>query len=116
MDLYPSKARRLRRALLALLPLMFLTGVCLLFALSVSLTSRDTLQKEQTHLTQALTNGAVHTYALTGRYPETLEELLADSGITYDRSSFVVEYLPSASNLLPHISVLPRTQSTGGRS
>ena len=71
-------------------------------------------EKEQVTLTQALEGGAVRTYALTGRYPQSLDELLSDYHITYDSEKFVVEYVPNGSNLLPSISVLPVNARKGG--
>ena len=78
-------------------------------------TSKDTLQKEQQLLEQSLKRGAVHTYALTGRYPESAEELIKDYHITYDSSRFVIEYVPNGSNLFPMISVIPLSVSFSNR-
>ena len=65
-------------------------------------------------LTLALEGGAIRTYALTGQYPQSLDELLSDYHITYDSEKFVVEYVPNGSNLLPSISVLPVNARKGG--
>ena len=67
--------------------------------------------KEQQALEQALEQGAIRTYALSGQYPQSLNELLEDYHITYDHSHFVVEYMPNGSNLLPSISVIPLSDS-----
>ena len=62
--------------MLVVFPLLFLLVIASVFFAGVSFTSKDTLQKEQQLLEQSLKRGAVHTYALTGRYPESAEELL----------------------------------------
>ena len=43
---------------------------------------------------------------MTGEYPESLSQILDDYHITYDRTKFVIEYIPNGSNLLPSISVI----------
>ena len=78
----------------------------MVFVTSVNQTSSDTLGKEQATLERALHKSAVHAYALTGRYPESLDSLLDEYGITYDHTKFVVDYMPSGSNLLPQITVI----------
>ena len=65
-------------------------------------------------LEQALKNGAIRTYALTGTYPESLSQLLLDYHNTYDKTKFVVEYVPNGSNLLPSISVIALSGSAKG--
>lgn len=53
---------------------------------------------------------------MTGAYPQSLDELLTDYGISYDHSKFIVEYVPNGSNLLPSVSVLTLNSSEGGAS
>ena len=115
-DIFESRSKKagriLRLFLPALLPLLF----CAVFVVAVSRASDDTIAKEQATLSKALENGAVYTYALTGSYPESLSQLLSDYNITYDPDKFIVEYVPSGSNLFPMISVLPRSGGKGGGS
>ena len=87
---------------------------CFLFVAGVSSTSGQAVHKEQDALEQALKNGAIRTYALTGTYPESLSQLLLDYHITYDKTKFVVEYVPNGSNLLPSISVIALSGSAKG--
>lgn len=107
MELLENRRKRFLRSLGLLLPPLFLVAVCCLFLAGVSRASADSLEKEQQTLLSALENGAVRTYALTGAYPESLSELMADYHITYDHEKFVVDYVPNGANLLPSISVLP---------
>ena len=101
--------------MLVVFPLLFLLVIASVFFAGVSFTSKDTLRKEQQLLEQSLKRGAVHTYALTGRYPESAEELIKDYHITYDSSRFVIEYVPNGSNLFPMISVIPLSVSFSNR-
>ena len=48
----------------------------------------------------------MHCYSLNGYYPESLEELVKEYGITYDSARFLVDYQPQGANLMPEITVL----------
>ena len=115
MELFESHRQKFFRNMLVVFPLLFLLVIASVFFAGVSFTSKDTLQKEQQLLEQSLKRGAVHTYALTGRYPESAEELIKDYHITYDSSRFVIEYVPNGSNLFPMISVIPLSVSFSNR-
>lgn len=97
-------------------PVLLLILACILFVAGISHTSGQALQKEQDALEKTLKASAVRTYALTGEYPEDLSQILRDYHITYDKSKFVVEYVPNGSNLLPSISVIALSGSTKGGS
>ena len=109
MELFDSHRKKFLRRFSLLLPLCFLILISSIFFISVSFASDETLHKEQ----QALENGAIRSYAMNGQYPESLDQILNDYHITYDRSRFVVEYTPNGSNLLPYISVI-LLSDTGG--
>jgi hypothetical protein len=49
---------------------------------------------------------AVHSYAITGQYPENLVYITQNYGIHVDRSKYVVHYEIIASNILPNITVI----------
>lgn len=116
MELFENPRKKFLRKFTVLLPLLFLIVIGILFSAGINYTSAETLQKEQQILEQALQNGAIRSYALNGRYPESLEQLLDDYHITYDSSHFVVEYIPNGSNLFPSISVIPlSTSSAAGK-
>lgn len=109
MELFDSHRKKFLRRFSLLLPLCFLILISSIFFISVSFASDETLHKEQ----QALENGAIRSYAMNGQYPESLDQILNDYHITYDRSRFVVEYTPNGSNLLPYISVILLSDTAG---
>lgn len=115
MKLFESRKEKFIKNITVLFPLFLLLFIGIVFFAVVGRTSDATLQKEQHALQQTLENGAVRTYALTGQYPESLNELLLDYHITYDHSRFVIEYVPNGSNLLPSISVIALTGTTSER-
>ena len=116
MDLFETKQMKFRRRARALFPIVAIAALCLIFYLGISYAGRETISQEQVSLRQALEQGAIRTYALTGHYPQSLDELLQDYNISYDTDKFVVEYVPSASNLLPSVSVLVLSSGKGGVS
>lgn len=95
---------------------LILAAVCAVFYLGISSIGNEAITQEQASLRQALEQGAIRTYAMTGAYPQSLDELLTDYGISYDHSKFIVEYVPNGSNLLPSVSVLTLNSSEGGAS
>ena len=109
MELFESRRTKFLRAFFLLFPALLLVLSCTLFVAGVSSTSDQAV-----HMEQALKNGAIRTYALTGTYPESLSQLLLDYHITYDKTKFVVEYVPNGSNLLPSISVIALSGSAKG--
>ena len=106
MNLFETRHTRYSRKIRAILPVAVLAAMYLIFYLGISYAGRETISQEQTSLQQALEQGAIRTYAMTGHYPQSLDELLQDYGISYDSDKFVVEYVPNGSNLLPSVSVL----------
>lgn len=113
MELFDSHRKKFLRRFSLLLPLCFLILISSIFFINVSFASDETLHKEQQALEQALENGAIRSYAMNGQYPESLDQILNDYHITYDRSRFVVEYTPNGSNLLPYISVILLSDTAG---
>lgn len=113
-DIFEPRSRRIVRFIRLLFPAVLPVLLCGAFLFAITFTSRDTLAKEQTTLTQALKNSAVYHYSLTGSYPESLSQLLEEYHITYDKQKFVIEYVPNGSNLFPMISVLPINGRKGG--
>ena len=113
MELFESRTTKFLRAFFLLFPALLLVLSCTLFVAGVSSTSDQAVYKQDA-LEQTLKNGAIRTYALTGTYPESLSQLLLDYHITYDKTKFVVEYIPNGSNLLPSISVIALSGSAKG--
>ena len=107
MKVYISRRTHVKRGLRRLIPVVFMALLIGLFCAAVHSASRQSLIIQKEALTKALRHGAISTYALTGVYPESLEELLSSYHITYNPEQFLVEYVPMGSNLFPSIFVLP---------
>ena len=116
MSLFETKRSRIFHKVRIFCPVLILAAVCAVFYLGISSIGNEAITQEQASLRQALEQGAIRTYAMTGAYPQSLDELLTDYGISYDHSKFIVEYEPNGYNLLPSVSVLTLNSSEGGAS
>ena len=56
-------------------------------------------------LEEAIMRAAVHSYAVSGHFPESLSYISENYGIFIDTDRFIVHYDASAMNLLPNIRV-----------
>ena len=108
MHLFISKESSGKKLITAILPAALLLAVVIVFYIAVGGASEQSMASQMDALKRALSGGAVRTYALTGAYPESLEELLRDYHITYDAHKYIVEYTPNGANLLPSIFVIPK--------
>ena len=57
-------------------------------------------------LKDALRRAAVTCYAIEGRYPPTLEYVVANYGVVINKDRFIVKYSAFAENIMPSIRVL----------
>ena len=79
MDIFETRLIRVRRIFRFIVPILFAAVLCLIFYLGIARTQTDFPgKKNRFTLTQALEGGAIRTYALTGQYPQSLDELLSD--------------------------------------
>lgn len=63
-------------------------------------------QEQQALLETALRKAAVTHYAIEGRYPATLEQIVDTYGIIIDENRFIVRYDVFADNMMPTIYVV----------
>lgn len=70
--------------------------------------SENTVSQQKESLEKALKRGIMQTYALQGRYPASLEELINDYHIIYNEQQFIVKYEIVASNMMPNITIIEK--------
>lgn len=91
-----------------------LFSVCLflliffLFIEGVSSFSSDTKRRQKESLENAITRDITYCYAVEGSYPESLDYLKENYGLTYDEDLFFVDYRVSGSNILPDVTIIER--------
>lgn len=84
--------------------------ICLIFYIfisGVSSVSDSAKQKEAESLKNTIMQSIVQCYAIEGFYPESLEYLKENYGISYNEDDYVIAYETVGSNLMPSVSVIP---------
>lgn len=71
-------------------------------------------KEEEASLRLALNEACVSCYAVEGFYPESLEYLIENYGISYDEARYFVDYKPIASNLMPDITIIVKKEKKAG--
>lgn len=113
MSIYQNRFERNRKnpftKLIILLPLMAFLLLFLLFYNSLQSVSATNIEKQRESLELALTRSITQCYAVEGAYPPDLAYLIEHYGLTYNENLFFVDYQSIGSNILPDITILPRT-------
>ena len=89
-----------------LISILIFVSIAVLFFFAVDATGKSSISKQQESLENALSRDIVQCYAIEGRYPPNLEYLEDHYGLTYDKTTFYVDYMPIASNLYPDVTVI----------
>lgn len=82
--------------------------ICFLLFNSFSSLSQKTYDQQKESLEKALHRALMQSYALEGRYPESLEQLLSNYHILYNDDLFEVKYEVIASNIMPDITIIEK--------
>lgn len=59
-------------------------------------------------LEQAIHKSVAHCYAVEGVYPESLEYLKEEYGISYDSEKYFVDYQIWGENIMPDITIIQK--------
>ena len=103
-----TKKRRPRRyGRVAVCAIILVCGILLCTLLGKKMIS-DLAGQESDSVKQAVLRCAVQCYAVEGAYPENLDYMEENYGLTINEKQYIVIYDAFASNLLPQVSVLPR--------
>lgn len=84
---------------------LFLGFFCIFF-IGISGVSKETSEKQIENLNRAITKSVAHCYATEGHYPENLEYLTENYGISYDKEKYFIDYQVLGENIFPDISIL----------
>ena len=90
----------------ALGPVIVILAVILILMFALGQAEESGRSESLRMLEEAIFRAAIHSYAVNGYFPESLEDLTANYGIFIDRSRFVVHYEVVGINLFPNIVVL----------
>ena len=83
-------------------------AVLVCFWFGTSIVSDKTNQQEIQTLHRAIGRGIVHCYAIEGSYPESLQYLKDNYGLTYDEEKYFIDYQVLGSNILPDVTIIDR--------
>lgn len=84
---------------------------CLILAVfyaAVSSLSGSAAEEQKKNLEATLRRGIMQCYALEGVYPESLDYLLANYPVYYDKNSFFIDYQIIGQNIYPSVSVIEK--------
>lgn len=103
-----SSAYLLRRVVTSVLLFCCLVFFLLFGTSRVQETAGDS-QAESLRL--AILHSAVHSYAMEGRYPESIDYIREHYGIDWNPDKYLVSYEIIGSNLMPDVNVFQRTDT-----
>ena len=94
------------------LRIVVIAAVLILFIYALHAFGSQTIERQEESLENAITRDIIQCYALEGSYPPSLSYIEEHYGLTYDHSTFFVDYRPIAGNLYPDVTIL-KIRSSG---
>lgn len=82
--------------------------IVFLFLSGVSSLSKSTAARQKEALENAITQSISYCYSAEGVYPESLEYLKENYGLTYNEDLFYVDYRTTGSNLMPDVTIIEK--------
>ncbi|WP_418419448.1 hypothetical protein [Blautia sp.] len=93
--------------------IFFFCGIICIFLSGLSSVSRITSSNEEESLKKSILQSAVHCYATQGFYPDSMDYLEENYGISYDKEKYLVSYEALGSNMMPDITVFSNNSKKG---
>jgi len=79
-----------------------------IFFFSLEHFSEETENRQLESLENAIHQSVVYCYTLEGCYPESLEYIKENYGLTYNEDLFFVDYRLQGANIMPDVTIIPR--------
>lgn len=89
-----------------LVTLFILIVVLAVFSAGLSSVEKSTTDRQKTSLENAVKTDITYCYATEGRYPDSVEYIEKNYGLTYDKNKFYVGYQYQGSNILPDVTIV----------
>lgn len=89
--------------------MFFVLGFLIFFIVGVNTVDDTTSSEQAKSLETAVRRSVAQCYAVEGTYPPNLEYLEEHYGLLYDTDSFYIDYTAIGSNIMPDITILPKT-------
>lgn len=91
-----------------ILSVCFFALLFLCFSWAVDNFSENAKQRQLESLENAIQQSIVYCYTLEGFYPENLEYIKENYGLTYNEELFFVDYRLQGTNIMPDVTIIPR--------
>ena len=91
-----------------LLSLGFFLVILFSCMICLNLISKQSTEQEMATLEQAILKSVAHCYAIEGVYPESLDYLKEEYGISYDSEKYFVDYQIWGENIMPDITIIKK--------
>lgn len=82
--------------------------IVVIFLVCIFSVNKNSAKRQKELLNDALMNDITFCYAAEGKYPESLEYLKENYGLTYDEEKFYVDYKTYGSNIRPEVMIIER--------
>lgn len=92
----------------------FVTGFILFFVMGIHSVESTTSDEQAKSLEKAVRRSVAQCYAVEGTYPPSLDYLKEHYGLIYDDKAFYIDYTAIGSNIMPDITILPRSEDEIG--
>lgn len=97
-----------------LLCILFIAGFVIFFIRGVNSVDNTTSSEQAKSLETAVRRSVAQCYAVEGTYPPSLDYLKEHYGLIYDEDAFYIDYTAIGSNIMPDITILPRSENEIG--
>lgn len=94
---------------MALSVVMFI-AVIVAFIIGIGYVSGSSYLDDEATLLKAINRDIVHCYAVEGAYPESLEYMEENYGLTYNHDRFIVDYDVQGANIMPTVMIVERSE------
>ncbi len=84
----------------------FFVAVIIAFLFGISFISSTSARDQKDVLTDAVSRDIIHCYAVEGYYPPSLAYIEDHYGLTYDKSRYLIDYVPIGDNIMPTVTIL----------
>jgi len=80
----------------------------IIFIYAVSRVESRNTDREDDILRRALERDIIHCYAIEGFYPPSLDYIIENYGLIYDKDAYIVDYRPIGNNMYPNFSIIKK--------
>lgn len=106
--MYLFSVEKEKKSITPYAPVLILVIVLLGFSIFANSMTDSNVSREKEILQNAIDRSITQCYALEGVYPDNLEYLEEEYGLTYNKDHFFVDYQYIGSNLRPDITIIER--------